>query len=184
MKKENQILAQYLREQIALEEHLCKVIQDQIATINEASFQDAKEVLEAASQLLELQFMPLNTALDAYEHSAEYKTDMNGNYHPPSHEPSPRRMQISKMLQDDYAALNHVTISNTLLHTLALALGETDVAKLSLTHLENLAPLVVRVGDLVPRVTTRELSKEYPSVDPNSAETALGNTKRAWRKAS
>jgi hypothetical protein len=91
-------------------------------------------------------------------------------------------MQISRILRDDYAALNHVTISTTQLHTLALSLGARDVAELALTHLENLAPLVVKIGELIPSVTTRELVKEFPSVDQGVAQTALLNTKRAWKK--
>lgn len=184
MKEKNQILMQYLREQIALEEQLCSVIQDQIAKINEISFRDAKEVLEAASQLLELQFMPLNDALDTYEEGDLPPSEMNGKLHSLPQNTSPQHMQVSRILQEDYAALNHVTISNTLLHTLALAVGDTEVAKLSLHHLENLVPLVKRIEELVPHITTRELSKQYPSANPKAAEIALGNTKRVWKKAS
>jgi|688.fasta_scaffold111140_3 hypothetical protein len=182
MKKENEILLQHLREQIALEEHVCKTIRDQVDIINEISFKDAREVLQATSQLLELHFTPLNRVLDVYEESKKLSTTINGKYKTNPRDVPNQTMQISRILRDDYAALNHVTISTTQLHTLALSLGARDVAELALTHLENLAPLVVKIGELIPSVTTRELVKEFPSVDQGVAQTALLNTKRAWKK--
>jgi hypothetical protein len=182
MKKENEILLRHLREQIALEEHVCKTIKDQIDIINETSFKDARDVLQATSQLLELHFTPLNRVLDVYEESKELSSTINGKYHKDSRDAANHTLQISRILRDDYAALNHVTISTTQLHTLALSLGAQDVAELALTHLENLAPLVVRIGELIPSVTTRELVSQFPSVNEEVARTALLNTKRAWKK--
>ena len=67
MSKDNEILMQHLREQIALEEHLCKRIQEQITLIQESDYSDAKELLLKTYKALELHFTPLNEALDVLE---------------------------------------------------------------------------------------------------------------------
>lgn len=166
------------------------MLEEQIADIHEQDFADAKDLLGEASQALERQFRPLNVLLDKLESdqlSALAKT-VAGNgavmgLKPPLNREQ-RNRQISRILRDDYSALNLITISNTLLHTTALALGRGDIAAIALEHLGNLAPLVIKIGELLPVVTARELRAEFPKVDLSVAQTALKNTQLAWRKAS
>ena len=98
-------------------------------------------------------------------------------------EPRKNNKKISRILRDVYSALNLITISNTLLHTTALALGRHDIAATALKHLENLAPLVIKIGQLMPGIVTRELRHETHSVDLSVADIALKNAQLAWQKA-
>ena len=185
----DEILRQYLSEQIALEEHLSKIINEQIAEIDEVEFADAKNLLIKTNQVLERHFTPLNELLDKLENDALIartqpitSNGRGGEHHPPHLEQRKRR--ISRILRDDYSALNLIAISNTLLHTTALALDCQDVATLALKHLENLAPLVIRIRELVPEVVAKELHAQSPNVDLKAALTALKNTQLVWGKSS
>jgi hypothetical protein len=90
---------------------------------------------------------------------------------------------MSKILLDTFAALNRITISNTLLHTTALALGNDDIAAQTLKHLDNLAPIIVKIGELLPQVVTLELQADNPAVPLSAAHQALENTKHIWQKS-
>ena len=177
------ILVPHLSEQIALEEHLCRLIEQQIGDINDDAFSDAKALLSKVVSTLEDQFAPLNESLDELEEevssirSKEVASAANGAL-----VESRTLGQISKALRDDYSALVHITTSNTLLHATALALDCQNVATLALKNLRNLAPLVVQIGELMPEVVARELRSEFPKIDQAIAKTALHNTRAAWRR--
>lgn len=183
MENYQDILLQHLREQIALEEHLCKVIQDHVSLVDGVEFADAKHLLESANKTLEHHFIALNQLLDNHEHGGVGYQSTNGA-HVNSSATEATRIRISQILRDVYSALNQITISNTLLHTIALALNSQQVADIALKHLENLTPIVVKLGQLVPAVAARELRIVCPTTYEQAAVAALSNTRSAWRKAS
>lgn len=180
-------LKQYLREQIALEEQLYKKIEDQISGIKEAEFADAKDLLIKTNQVLEKHFTPLNKLLDLLDQNtseaiAKAAASNGGGFKNPSRE-SQESIRISRILRDDYSALSLITISNTLLHATALALKSTEVAEIALKHLENLAPLMVMIGELVPGVVTRELWSHSSAIDLSVAKLAVQNAQQVWKKS-
>lgn len=185
MKDHTELLKSQICEQIALEEHLLIIIEEQIREIDGNEFDDAKNLLTKTKNVLARHFVTLNELLDKTEQnaSAACKESVASNG-VTLNTPTMTRAKISKILQDDYSALNKITISNTLLHTLALALDYKEVATTALKHLENLTPFVIRIGELMPEVVTRELYRESPEVDLTVAKTALRNIKLAWQKAS
>lgn len=132
-------------------------------------------------------YAALNKILDRVEekNSASRSSVIAGNgggfSSPFENEEKTRR--ISRNLRDDYSALNLITMSNTLLHTAALALNREEVAALALKHLNNLAPLVIKIGELMPDVVARELRTQSIQIDSSVAKTALENTQLAWRNA-
>ncbi len=180
-------LNQYLREQIALEEHLFKGIQDQIAGIDGIEFADAKDLLIKTNQVLEKHFTALNEILDVLDRgtadSVTKAAASNGGGFADPLQQRIEKIRISRIVRDDYSALSLIAISNTLLHATALALRSQEVAKLALQHLENLTPLVLRMGELVPDVVTRELRFHSPTIDLSVAKLALQNAQMAWKKA-
>ncbi len=189
MTEQSDILLKYLCEQISIEEELYDLIQDQLVEVEDTDYEDAKKILKQTSELLEKHFTPLNKLLDKLENpptslkakNKERSFKLLTNSTSKSTLPSG---YIAGLLRDDYASLNHITMSNTLLHTIALALDSQDLANLSLAHLENLAPLVIQLGELVPTIVALELCKDSPGINPAIALTALENAKRAWLKIS
>lgn len=137
MKNVNEILAWHVREQIALEEHLSATIDQQIEAINESEFEDAKILLIEAKQTLQQQFKPLNNLLNELEskHLEELEPRAeNGSGMGPLR--VKRVTQLSKILRDDYSALNLIAISNTALHAAALAAESHRIASVSLAILK------------------------------------------------
>jgi hypothetical protein len=186
MEIHDSVLIKHISEQVALEEHLCALIDKQISEIDHELFPDAIDLLVSAQKVLLNNFAALNKLLDQLEVDASISRSIarEGNGHITVDREGVEYRQTSKMLRDDYSALNLITISNTLLHTIALALGSADVASTALRHLENLAPLVVKIGELMPEIATKELGAQFSWVDLLSAKTALKNVQLAWQKAS
>jgi hypothetical protein len=179
-------LARNLREQLALEEDIYRNIKSKIDLIDEIEYADARHLLSQTCLVLEKQFKPLNESVDKLEESSFADPSLtyhsNGSDHDILSAAAKRQGKISRILQDAYLALNGVTISNTALHTTALALDAHDIAHLALKQLQNLAPLVVQIGRLMPEVIARELHKESANIDISIAQQALKNVQLAWKK--
>jgi ferritin-like metal-binding protein YciE len=91
--------------------------------------------------------------------------------------------RVSRMLRDDYTSMSFSTVCYEMLHTTALAAGDSMVAELAIRHLRDYTPLVMDVSDVLPRVITDELSAEGKiPVDPNAAQEAVRNTRSAWQQ--
>jgi hypothetical protein len=90
--------------------------------------------------------------------------------------------QVSKILYEDYIALNLAIIGNTFLHTTALAANFNSIANTALDHLENLTQYVILMSEIVPKVLARELLEQYPDTRNDISELASKNIQNAWRK--
>ncbi len=91
--------------------------------------------------------------------------------------------RVSRMLRDDYTAICFACVCYEMLHTTALALGHDEVAKLALEHLRDYAPAVMALGEVVPKVVTKELEREgkLRGGGESVAHRAAENTREAWR---
>jgi len=181
----NEILKLHVSEQIALEEQACRLMEEQIKDLDEIQFAETREILIKAVEILENNFEQLNSVLsklEDLEDKVEPKSSrINGYSLPSSLEQKQNSRRISKMIRDDYSALNLITMSNTLLHTTALTLKNYNIAELALQNLKLLAPLVVRLGEIAPLAVIMELNLGQEKFDTKIAETALLNTKQAWK---
>ncbi len=187
MKNQNDILKQEICEQIAIEENICTLIEEKISEIEGTNFVDARSLLSQVSVVLESHYGLLNNLLTKLEVSSEAvaENDLSEKTKEliKSFDREDDQWRISRILREVYSALSLITISNTQLNTIGLALKNEEVADIALNHLEALAPLVVRMGLLAPEVVTKELSKTKVPIDPSAAQIALENTKLAWQKA-
>lgn len=163
MTNQSNILRQAIYEQIAIEENICSLIEDKISEIEDVNFSDAKDLLRQVSKILENHYGLLNNLLTTLEDGkvtfqGASLTDQDKGLSK-SLDAEENRWRISKILRDVYSALNLITISNTRLNTIGLALNSEDVANIALKHIEALAPLVEKISKLAPEVITRELGK-------------------------
>ncbi len=93
-----------------------------------------------------------------------------------------RKDPVSRMLRDNYTALNLSSISYTMLHTTGLAFKDQAVADLALKHLEALTPLIIRHNEIVPNVVAAELLDDSGSAEEVAVSgVAVENTQQAWK---
>jgi ferritin-like metal-binding protein YciE len=89
---------------------------------------------------------------------------------------------ISKSLRDDYAAFSLAAISYSMLHTTAIALGDSGVASLAERHLRDHANAIMRINDIMPGVVTRELEKDGHRADNTAVEATREAVLRSWQQ--
>ena len=92
-----------------------------------------------------------------------------------------RKDPVSRMLRDNYTALNMASFSYTMLHTTGLAYSDAAVADLAVKHLQDLTPLNIHCNESIPHVVVEELQDEGPGIDTSVAAKAIANTQHAWK---
>jgi hypothetical protein len=93
-----------------------------------------------------------------------------------------RDEKVSKMLRDDYTALNLAAVSYSMLHTTGLALKDAQTADLALQHLKHWTPVIVDISETIPLVVTRELDEDIAGTDTSVSSMAVRNSQAAWSR--
>lgn len=88
---------------------------------------------------------------------------------------------LSRNLRDDYIALSTAIVCYEMLHTTALASGDAHVADLALAHLRNYTPFVMAITEVLPHAVVEELGRDGKlPLAHDAAERAVANTREAW----
>ena len=95
-----------------------------------------------------------------------------------------RSESVSKMLRDNYTALNLAAISYTMLHTTGLALQDQATAELALRHLRHYAEMVIEINRIIPRIVVEDLRQDVTIHENGTAQRAIENTQQAWQPSS
>ena len=93
-----------------------------------------------------------------------------------------RKDPVSRILRDDYTALNLASVSYTQLYTTGLAYGDQGVAATALKHLKELTPLIIHINEIMPHIVVSELTDEGPGIDTSVVSKAFEDTQAAWMK--
>lgn len=90
----------------------------------------------------------------------------------------------SKALRDDHVALNLVFVSYTMLHTTAVAMGDTQTAELAKRSFIECSKFVTELDQLIPAVVLRELEDgEFGPLDIGAPEQTRSAMGRGWNGA-
>jgi hypothetical protein len=92
-----------------------------------------------------------------------------------------RKTEVSKYLRDDYSALALASASYTMLHTTALALGDTATAALAQNGLTDVATNVMQISKTLPAVVLAELQAEGLTIDASVLNESERDVKEAWQ---
>lgn len=92
-----------------------------------------------------------------------------------------RNHPVSRNLRDNYTALSLAVVSNSMLHVTALAADDQATAALALRNMQELAPLIVQLGEAILPVVERELAADF-SPKAGASQTALENVRKVWGK--
>ena len=191
MKTRNQAICKHLADMAAVESHIYEAVRRQLKHTEEADHAlhpDTTELLGRIERTLELHKATLERTIDAYGGSLQTNlkqlvTEVLGAAAGLYDEL--RDHKLSRMLRDDYTALNLAAVSYGMLHTFGLSVDESQIATIALKHLNDLTPLVAELGDLIPRVVVDETAREnsFP-VDAGVADRAAHAIRDAWRTPS
>jgi hypothetical protein len=188
MKERSDTLQKYVSDMIAVEDHIASAVKRQ--TEHEDVYKhhpQASQIIQSIAQMTEQHAKHLEQHLNAIGGDAgKGIKDMAtaamgvvaGMYD------KVRNETVSKMLRDDYTALNLAAVSYTMLHTTGLALNDQMTADLALRHLKHYAGIIMQINQIIPTVVVGDLRDDVPMLNEASVQQAMQNTQDAWRPSS
>jgi ferritin-like metal-binding protein YciE len=87
-----------------------------------------------------------------------------------------RSEEVSKNFRDDFTALSLSLVSYQMLHTTALALGDTQTAELAAGNAKDNARFVREIERMMPGIVVRDLKKNHEEAAPAIDESATQAT--------
>ena len=176
-------IATYLSDLLALEQHTAAPVDAQTKS------EDHNDYPEAASI-----FRKIKTITDAHVAALQAQLTAAGG-HPASGVKSAwsqllgsgaaalntaRKTKVSKSLRDDYTALGLTSISYTMFHTTALALGDSASAAMAKRHLDDITPIIVEISKTIPLVVLGELQADGQNVQITAAQLTQQASADSW----
>lgn len=182
--KNTATLRMYVNDMLALQKHILEAVERQCDDENVRHAAEASQLISHVKSTLVQQVAELQTQVErlgsttgaAIKEAISHTLGVLAGLYD-----KVRKDPVSRMIRDDYTALNMSSISYTQLHTTGLAYGDHVVADLALRHLEALAPLIIRHNEVVPKVVAAELADEGTDVDTTVGIEATENTQQAWK---
>jgi hypothetical protein len=180
------LLRLYVNDMLAVDKHILEAIERQAADVRLQLFADVSVLVGDIAQTLRSQISELEPHVAALggESGALLKTAVTsvagavaGLYD------KVRKDPVSRMLRDDYTALNLAAISYGMLYTTGIALSDKAVANVSQRHLGQLTRLVIRLNQVIPGVVVTELAQDGHTVEENAGTTGRETIEQAWRNA-
>jgi ferritin-like metal-binding protein YciE len=184
---EKHSLQAYVSDLLALEQHIGKPLDGQLASDATKQYAQALAVVQS-----------LKTQNEAHQAALKQCLDNLGG-HPASPVKSAwssllggaaaaigaaRKTKVTKWLRDDYTALNLAAMSYTLLHATAVGLGDSATAAVAKQGLADYARSVMQINQCIPDVVLGELREDGETVQTGAAETIRRQTNEVWKSQS
>jgi ferritin-like metal-binding protein YciE len=96
-----------------------------------------------------------------------------------------RSEEVSKNFRDDFTALSLSLLAYQMLHTTALALGDTQTAELAAGNARDNAKFVREIERFLPKIVVRDLKKNHdeaaPAINENAAQETQDLITEIWK---
>lgn len=184
MAKREETLKKYVGDMLAVDKHILEAIERQTKDKKFQSQPEAAQFVDAVQALLQ-SFIAENEG---------FLNRMGGQPAAPLKKAATgvlgvgagiidkvRPDAVSEGLRDDYTALNLAAVGYSMLHTTGLALKDMPTAELAQKHLTGLAPMIMRINQILPPIVARELQDEGEVVDTGAGTLAVEHINKAWQ---
>jgi hypothetical protein len=184
-KERRDTLQKYVSDMMAVEEHIGSALKRQVQDDNLGKHNSqASHIINNIAQTTERHEQALKRHLEAIGGDAakgikEVATAAMGTL--AGLYDKVRTEAVSKMLRDDYTALNLATIGYTMLHTTGLALNDQATAALALRHLQAYTSIVMEINQIIPSVVVADLRDDGAVINESVLQQAVTNTQEAWQ---
>jgi ferritin-like metal-binding protein YciE len=92
--------------------------------------------------------------------------------------------KCSKVLRNNYVALNAASLGSLMLYTTATAFGNDRIEEISERHFNELTSLATETRNLIPELVVREFAEEGYSVNSEVAEEVTRKAQQVWTRHS
>jgi len=188
LKARSDLLQQYVSDMIAVEENIGAAVKRQLEDKNlSQSNPQVTAIIQHIAKHTEQHSTELKRHLNALggdpaggikEMASAALGAVAGLYDKTRSEP------ISKMLRDNYTALNLAAVGYMMLHTTGVAVQDHPTAALALRHLKEYTPHIMELTEIIPGTVVAEIKEGGVIVIENGAQKATQNIQDAWQPAS
>ncbi len=184
---EKHSLQTYVSDLLALEQHIGKPLDGQVASDATKQYAQALTVIQSIKTLNESHQAALKQCLDSLGgHAAgpvksAWSSLLGGAAAAIG---AARKTKVTKWLRDDYTALSLASMSYTLLHATAVGLGDTATASVAKQGLADYARSVMQINQVIADVVLGELRDDGETVATGAAETIRQQTNEVWKSQS
>lgn len=185
MKERSETLQKYVSDMMAVEDHIAAAVKRQVDHEDVyKSNPQASKLVQNIAQMTEQHSQHLKQHLETIggdpakgikEVATAALGAVAGMYD------KVRNETVSKMLRDDYTALNLAAVGYTMLHTTGLALRDQATADLALRHLKHYTEIIMQINQIIPSVVVADLRNDVPMLNEASVQQAMQNTQDAWK---
>lgn len=161
---QQEAIASYVTDMLALEEHIHKALAGQIADLTTES--TLVEALRTAHRTCESHIEALSALAKRREIGAQGISEVVKRAAAgvlgigAAAVDFVRGEKVAKNLRDDYAALSLAVIGYVMLYTVGMSLGDHEVATLAQQHLERHAKCVMHFQQIVPIAVVQQLIED------------------------
>lgn len=175
-------IQKYLSDMLALERHILEAVERQRGDANVRAHPEVNEVVIRIDRMLKAHIAELEaivTSVGGGKGSVVKKALGGAMGMAAGLYDKVRSHELSRMLRDDFTALNLAAISYTMMHTMALAVTEENVARLAKRHLEQIPPILASIRNTIPHVVADEIAHQdgfavVSNAGPNAIESLAG----------
>lgn len=184
-----EILNDYVTDMAAVESHILKAVERQLASDDTSKYPDAVRALSDLKSALQSHVQSLESFNDrtngggvketvkeavtgALGVAAGFYDQLRGTD------------KVSRMVRDSYTATSLAAVSYHMLYTSALALKANDLAGLALRNLKDLTDIIGDLSEVVCTVVAAELAEQDKAIDSSVGQQAVEDTQKTWRAAS
>jgi hypothetical protein len=90
--------------------------------------------------------------------------------------------KCSKVLRNDYLALDAASLGSLMLYTTAAAFNNDRIGEMSERHFHELTSLAVEIREMIPEIVVREFADQGYSVNNRVTEEVNRKIRQAWRQ--
>jgi ferritin-like metal-binding protein YciE len=175
-------LLKYVTDMHALENHILQPLKSQTKDNDFKAYPEAQTLIQRIASSTEASITTLESAAKSLDGDARsgFKSAVTAVAGAAAAVVNEARTHaMTKKLRDDYTALCLASVGYELLHTTGNALGSSEIARMALHRLHEIAGFIMELSDAIIPVAVQELS-ETNEVDTSSIATSQKNVREAW----
>jgi hypothetical protein len=181
--KTQEVIASYITDMIALEEHMQKAFAGQLADLKT---ENLASVLRQLNDTSTSHSRALRALADEREQGGQGIAEVVKKAASSvlgvgaAAIDFVRSEKLPKNLRDDYTAVSLASVGYLMLHTTALALSDGEVARLAYSHLQGYATASMTLFNVIPEAVVDMLREDGYTVDDAALEDLEQNIENIW----
>ena len=185
-KDTNEILRLYSSDLLELQRHIVDVVKDQTDQEEVRRYPEVQQLVIKIQDTVGRHFNELEQGLESLggEKSSLLKQAM-GRVAETAMGMATKAEgseKCSKVLRNDYLALDAASLGSLMLYTTAAAFNNDQIEEISERHFNELTSLAVEIREMIPEIVVREFADQGYSVNNRVTEEVNRKIQQAWRQ--